>query len=108
MLVNNLKGQGLSNYKTRNILISSDSIHLDSLAIIPKSEIIFEGETQINQSFYEMIYEKSVLIIKNEELKNKKIRVSYRVLPLNFTETYQHKNKSDRKVRFYDCESIFI
>ncbi len=91
LLVNNLKGQGLSNYKTRNILISSDSIHLDSLAIIPKSEIIFEGETQINQSFYEMIYEKSVLIIKNEELKHKKIRVSYRVLPLNFTETYQHK-----------------
>lgn len=91
------KGQQASNYKEKDIVLSSDTIVLDSLSVIENSEIIYLGDELLDKSWYEIDYVKGILILqptKKEALLNKKISVSYRVFPLSFSKPYQHKSNT--------------
>jgi hypothetical protein len=90
-LCNAASAQSLSNFKSLNIILSSDSVFLDSLAIIPQSELIYLNDVVVNSSSYEIDYGKSLLVVKNEAILNKKVKISYRVLPVSFSQSYQHK-----------------
>ncbi len=73
-----------------------DSIYLDSLSIIPNSEIIRTKDGAIFSSEnYFINYSKSLLILKS--ISEDSIEISYRVFPYNFDKSYQ--NKSDSLIR---------
>lgn len=91
----NAKAQQAANYKEKDIVLLSDTILLDSLSIIENSEIIFLNDELLDKSWYEIDYIKGILVIhhtKKEQLLNKKISISYRVFPLSFTQSFQHKS----------------
>lgn len=66
---------------------SKDSILLDSLSIIPNSEIIRINNKIIPDSLYTINYSKSYLFLNNS-LQNNNIEIIYRVFPYNFSEKY--------------------
>lgn len=83
--------QSLSNLRTQNIFVDSDTISLDSLSIIPQSELIQVGNgVWASQSDYQIDYGNALLIAPG--FKGKSIKIKYRVFPLLFTKTYAHKN----------------
>lgn len=89
------KGQQLTNYKEKDILLSSDTVILDSLSLIENSEIIYLGDELLDKSWYEIDYVNGILILnssRKETLMNKKITITYRVFPLSFSKPYQHKS----------------
>lgn len=81
----------MSNLKQKELLIQSDTTLFDSLSIVPNSEIIFFNGHLLMKPAYEIDYPKSLLILKNKNLTNKNISVSYRVFPLSFDATFEHK-----------------
>jgi hypothetical protein len=86
-----IEAQSLSNFKVAIISLSSDSVFLDSLAIVPQSELLYLDDVLINNSFYEIDYGASILRVKNPSILNKKVKISYRVLPVSFSTSYEHK-----------------
>lgn len=83
--------QDFSNLRQRVIHVKADTIKLDSLSIIPKSEIIFLGDKLLDNWSYRIDYSKSLLIVKDKALKDQQIKLSYRVFPLSFTQSFEHK-----------------
>lgn len=62
---------------------------LDSLSIIPNSEIvIFKGEV-LKKEYYFIDYAKSYIVFNEEKIGS--IKLKYRVFPLNFSTSTQHK-----------------
>jgi len=84
-------GQGANNLKQQNLFLSSDSISLDSLTIIPESEVLYINGKELTADEYQVDYEKSLLILKDKSLIGKSVKVVYRVFPLSFTQSYEHK-----------------
>lgn len=82
--------ENLSNIRTQEILIQSDTIVLDTLSIIPQS-LSTESEFSaiIEDSLLFIDYAKALLIVKNKvKLYGKKIKIKYRVFPFNFAKEY--------------------
>ncbi|NOG56291.1 MAG: hypothetical protein HND54_00995 [Bacteroidetes bacterium] len=93
LLANEMIAQS-SNLRSINVLVSSDTMKIDSLSIIPQSEIIkTTSGTLVNESDYKIDYAKSLFISKN--LIGKEIQFIYRVFPLNFSAKYAHKSIRD-------------
>ncbi|PIZ05837.1 MAG: hypothetical protein COY57_05160, partial [Flavobacteriales bacterium CG_4_10_14_0_8_um_filter_32_5] len=89
--------QQISNYREFDVVVNNDTIQMDSLSIIDDSEIIYFGNLMLDSSWYQIDYIKGVLILnskKSNELMGKKLRVSFRVFPLSFSKSYQHKNNN--------------
>lgn len=84
--------QNTTNLRRQQLTLKSDTTFLDSLSIVPNSEIVFLGGKSLSQNDYEIDYAKSVFILKNANLKNKQISFTYRVFPYSFSESYEHKN----------------
>ena len=84
-------GQKLPNsLRVKKIKIISDSTFLDSLSIVPGSLIVEANNQLVSDSAYSLLPVKSVLVwhtpIKDEAV------ITYRVFPLNFDQTYFHKD----------------
>tara|TARA_R110001592_G_scaffold74948_1_gene227242 strand:- start:466 stop:3843 length:3378 start_codon:yes stop_codon:yes gene_type:complete len=73
------------------LTLKADSIYIDSLSIVPQSELIYLDGLLIDNSFYEIDYGKSLLIVKDLSILNKKVKISYRVFPVSFSQSYEHK-----------------
>jgi hypothetical protein len=89
--------QGVTNVRQQQFKINSDTIFLDSLSIVPNSEIIFLNEKVINPTFYEIDFLKSLFIVKDNSLKNQSISISYRVFPISFENSYENKKMNIRE-----------
>lgn len=85
-----LQAQELSNLRTKTLSLESDTLLLDTLSIIPQSEVMKLNGSFVNDSLYHFQYAESKLIIK-PGLKGKEVELSYRVFPLSFTKPYAHK-----------------
>jgi hypothetical protein len=83
--------QTISNHRIQSILLISETIKIDKQAIVPFSEIIYENNVVLNPTYYEMDYINSLLIIKDSSLLNKQIKIIYKVLPVSFDESFEHK-----------------
>lgn len=93
LLMSCLYSQNLSNFRTKNIHISGDTISLDSLSVIPGSVILYNSEGQrISDGDYTTDPAKGLLIIKNRQSIKGNIKISYRVLPLSFAQKYFRKD----------------
>ena len=81
--------ESLSNLRTKNIVIQNDTIILDTLSIVSQSIRIEQFPDIFTDSLIIIDYAKSLLIIKDKaKLYGKKIRITYRVFPYNFSEKY--------------------
>ncbi len=88
-----LKGQGVSNIRSVSFEVANDTIKIDSVSLIPKSEIIaIEGKT-LEKSEYTINYSKGLFVLNNDLLIGKEITVTYRVLPLSLDKSFENKKK---------------
>ncbi|MBI9068043.1 MAG: hypothetical protein JEZ09_12175 [Salinivirgaceae bacterium] len=79
-----LFSQSLSNMRSK-IIIINDSIRIDTLSVVPGSEIL-KIDTQIfSHKNYQFDYAKSLLIITDSSLFNKELQINYRVFPIDFS-----------------------
>ena len=87
-------GQVGSNWREQKLLIETDTIILDSLSIIPNSEVlkIKEG-TYVSSSQYEILYSKAKLVV-DKSLVGQQVTIGYRVFPYYFEKKYAHKSLS--------------
>ena len=85
------KAQSISNLKQKQIFIQSDTTLIDSLSIVPHSEILFLGDYVLDESRYTINYAKSLFILNDKDLLNRELSISYRVFPLSFNSSFQHK-----------------
>lgn len=89
-------------------MVAQDTIFLDSLSIVPNSEVIKENGRILGKENYVINYVKSYLIPKRNNPTLWKI--SYRVFPLSFNKTYRNRSMEVREVEdvglysFYDLK----
>jgi len=85
-------GQDLSNIRVKSITVHhQDSISLDSLSIVPGSFHLYdEYESEIPDSLYSIDHPRALLRV-DQNLRTRTLNIQYRVFPLNFTESYSHK-----------------
>lgn len=86
--------QDLSNYRKKGILFNSDTIQLDSQAIVPFSEVVSIKNQVVHTTDYEINYSLGKIIIKNHDLLNQEAIITYKTFPVSFTESIQHKKIS--------------
>jgi len=91
------KSQNLNNLRTLIINISADTIQLDSLSIVPGSEILLGKEAFIiPDSLYHINYSTSLLITSRFLRHNyPTIQISYRVLPNEFSSSLYSRKKEN-------------
>lgn len=108
------QAQSLSNYRSKTILVSQDSIRLDSLSIVPGSTIVSSEKGEIIQNSRYQVFESKSLIVFNKSLLKQKLRIAYRVLPVNFeapsyASLYELKMQTDsgKQMQAYTLHSPF-
>lgn len=84
------KVEGQSYIKTQHITLDSTLYIIDSLSIIPSSLYIIG----LNNSDYEIDYEKGLFILKNEQKLKTIITINYRTFNFSFSDKRQHKMQS--------------
>ena len=85
--------QELSNLRRNQIQQLNDTLTLDSLSIIPNSEMLFDAsDSLLPRDNYEIDYAASKIYIKSEEIALP-VKIVYRVLPLALTQKYAHKTE---------------
>ncbi len=83
-----LCSQPLSNLRSKVLYVLNDTIRIDTLSIVPNSEIISTRDLKIiPKTAYNIHYLKSELIL-NDSLKqaHNQFTINYRVFPINFTD----------------------
>lgn len=86
--------QSYSNLRTQWLLTDVDSLMLDTLSIIPKSEQLSASlKENIDTAWYTINYAKAYIYFK-KALPFDSIKITYRVFPFNLSKTYRHKDDS--------------
>ncbi len=85
-------GQNITNIKHKKIVLVSDTIFLDSLSVVPNSEQLFLENSLISSNAYKIDYSKSILIINDKNLQGKTIFIFYKIFPLAFNKSFEHKS----------------
>lgn len=88
--------QNLSNLRIHNLQLQSDTIHLDSLSIVPGSlKLQYVDGKFVDSAFFSVDPVRSILLPGPELQEHSEyFIVSYRVFPFSFTESYRHKDFS--------------
>ena len=91
------KTQNLSNLRTKSYYSITDTLLLDTLSIVPNSEIIFDNNNIIiPKSSYIIDYTRALIIPSILLLKNESdIHITYRVFPVNFSDSYYRRIKEE-------------
>jgi len=105
-----LVSQNLSNMRTKSIVLFSDTVHFDTLSIIPGSLNVFSADGLIiNDNLYSIDYMKS-LFIADSTFRNSynSIELRYRVFSINFTETARRKSTASFIKKNEEEKEIFL
>jgi hypothetical protein len=86
-----LAAQAVSNIKQLELSLTKDTLLMDSLSLVPNSEIILLNASVLNENDYEINYSKGLFIVKNKTLLGQKVFCTFRSLPYSFTKEYAHK-----------------
>ena len=97
-------GQNLNNLIKKDLIISNDSLCIDTLSIVPETLTLLYNNKIIPQNDYLLVPSKSLLIFNPttfQSYKNKICTVSYRVFPYNFSKPFNHKTliSSDNSIQ---------
>jgi len=83
-----------SNLRSQWVMKNLDSLRLDTLSIIPRSEQLKSPEKEtIDTGFYDIDYPKAVIYFNND-FPFDSVKITYRVFPFSLTKTYKHKDDS--------------
>lgn len=90
-----LYAQSYSNQRLKRFYAITDTLKLDTLSIIPGSELIIDAEGRIIDSSYYRINYPNALLLPDQKLKAQgySITATYRVFPLSFSKIYLNKDK---------------
>ncbi len=110
--------QALNNQRKRALALR-DTLHLDTLSIIPStlavnySALNKGNSAPLDTSCYKLDEAKGLLIINRRKLKSLGISAdtlicSYRVFPYNFSKTLQHKNSEVVHPSLYHGEQAYV
>lgn len=80
--------QSSDNFRSKIVDTKADTIHLDSLSVVPNSVSIV-GLT-VNKDFFIDNFHAQLIWIQKPKADS--VLISYRVFPFDFTKTYQHKD----------------
>ncbi len=91
------RSQELTSLRTKTIFLSSDTIKLDSLSIVPNSEIVLDNnKSVISDSIYYIDYLNAILITSKSFInKYSVVQIKYRVFPVNFSESFYYRKKEE-------------
>lgn len=53
--------------------------------------MLYLNNKLIDNSLYNIDYQKSILYVNDQSILNQKVKISYRVFPISFNQTYSHK-----------------
>ncbi|OFX88017.1 MAG: hypothetical protein A2W99_11325 [Bacteroidetes bacterium GWF2_33_16] len=88
--------QNNSNIRSRTFVLYQDSISLDSLLIVPHSEIVIANNKIVHDSLYKIDYPQSVFISSNKIIKSgDSITIRYRVFVDFSVAEYSHRDLSE-------------
>ncbi|MCB2197082.1 MAG: hypothetical protein KQH79_14570 [Bacteroidetes bacterium] len=92
-----VKSQNLNNVRSKNIDLISDTLKLDSLLIVPGSEILTSGMgTIIPDTLYYINYSESFLILDKDITDVKSpVKIIYRVFPSDFSKSAYSRKKEN-------------
>ena len=84
--------QDLSNIRSYDIVLPEDSVIFDTLSVVPGSVFLFNSElVPVPDSIYTIDYPRPLLRYSSS-LAGTRVRISYRVFPVDFSKTYSHKD----------------
>jgi len=87
-----LYGQEISNLRAKTISISSDTITIDSLSIVPGTFILDANNKNIPDSLYTINFWEGTINLSNTLVKKySKLTMQYRVFPKTFTKSFFEK-----------------
>ena len=86
-----VEAQSVTNIRNQDLEIKSDTMIIDSLSIVPNSEIIFLGNEPLDNYSYTIDYSKGIFIANDKNLKGQTISLIYRVFPMNLEGSHEHK-----------------
>lgn len=83
--------------RIKKIILTSDTLAIDSLSLVPGSLSIFNGKNKLDSAFYKFNFQKNTVIINRKNLAAKNIPLDtltffYRVFPLDFNKEIYHKD----------------
>jgi len=94
----NTYAQNLPNLlRSNSVKIDADTTKIDSLSIVPSSVQLFdENKRQLSDNEFVVDYAHSLLILKQngKKYKGQTLKMKYRVLPIDLSESYGHKDTS--------------
>ena len=93
-----LAAQAISNIREKEFILNQDTLLIDSLSLVPNSEIISLDGKILDATDYEINYIKGVFVLKNNSLIGKQAVCTFRVLPYAFDKEYSHKKIETSKV----------
>ena len=90
--------QNLSNLRTRTLALSTDTLHIDTLSIVPATlkATLPHTQTPLDTTTYSIHYEKALLIWKTAPRPDS-LTLQYRVFPYLFSQAASHKNPKQIK-----------
>jgi hypothetical protein len=89
-----LNAQDLSNLRKREILITGDSLVIDTLSIVPGSVFVFDADKQLVPDSLYYLDSPSSTVKFDKSLLGTKVELTYRVFTINFLKPYSRKDRS--------------
>lgn len=83
--------QKISNHRVQLFLVTNDTLKIDQQSIVPFSEIVYKNNILLDAKLYEIDYTSSLFIIKDKSLLGNQLKIIYKVLPISFSESFEHK-----------------
>jgi hypothetical protein len=104
-----VNAQDFNNLRTHIISNKFDTIKIDTLSIIPNSVVIRDSlGDKTDTNFYRIDYAKALLVWNLPRLDQIKFKISYRVFPYYFAETFKHKDIKNIKINESGIYEPFI
>jgi len=93
LFISNLApAQMLSNLRTKDIVLS-DSVLIDTLSLVPNQFFMVDSSNNpIPDSLFNIDLSRSLLYLNDVHFRGKKVHITYRVFPVNFSATYPEIN----------------
>lgn len=92
-----MRAQSFSNIRMKKMVLTSDTLKLDSLSVVPNSIIISNATNLFSKEDFQINYYTSTIIF-NKPIKDDTLTFNYRVYPTYFAQENSHKNFQQKKL----------